>query len=176
MLTMSGLYYVFIKFGSVILSQSSAVVKLDGSAILCCSSRHAADAFYRNLQSQLSEILDAWVGRSDVLGTTLGRTSPQFWSYSFSKFNLFFTNHIMTRIQPLSNQYPVRDSLDFVFFSKRAMSSGRIPDGPWPSILPNLVTGPDWVSGGSYFIRSRRNLRIYCPPRHQNVGYCDAGR
>ncbi|KAK4169611.1 hypothetical protein QBC43DRAFT_351663 [Cladorrhinum sp. PSN259] len=128
---MSGLYYVFIKW----LPSNTDSAARHGRYMLCFASRYDADEFYLEL-SKSHHI------------TGLGRSSPQFW---------YDTSEKWERI----HEAQLAMSRSF----KQIVSSSLVNDGKdggrgFP-MVPNPVTGPDWLSGNCFFIRNRRQPSLY---------------
>lgn len=132
-----GLYYVFMKWKRDNDTRSSISARI----LLTCESRYVADELFRDLQT---------VQRSDgrFRFTRLERKTPQFWVYD-------------TIDDPGSVLADVLGTVLLPKFGSTVMSV-LLNDGggrDWP-IAP-IVEGPDWVNGGSYFIRNKRQPNLY---------------
>lgn len=137
---MSGLYYVFLKWSS---ANGNAGAAQWGRYMLCFPSRYDADELFREMQTLPSS------NKGDIMFRLLKRHSPQFWVYDSSE-SWYSIRNIQTQ-----NQLPgFRDRFSMLLLP------GFDSDGIWP-IIANPVTGPDWVSGGSFFIRNRRQNDLY---------------
>ncbi|KKO96954.1 hypothetical protein THAR02_10942 [Trichoderma harzianum] len=130
---MSGLYYVLVKWAPVKHSNDAILTR----NILHFSSRYDADEFYREIQ-----VLQY---NNAPYFTRLVRSSPQFWCYDSAQ--------VQEAIHRLFLWNLVSKFKDVVSFANANQAQ-------WNS-SSNSVTGPDWVGGGSYFIRNRRQPNLY---------------
>ncbi|KAK0635984.1 hypothetical protein B0T17DRAFT_517809 [Bombardia bombarda] len=133
---MSGVYYVYLKVH--VKGQEGNWARFQ----LCFPSRYDADEFYRTLQ--VAQLVNP---SSYIEG--LVRTSPQFWCYSNSNW------HHLVNIQ--------RNGLVNEFRERIITTLLNDGDGGTRgfTIIPNPVTGPDWLDGGCFFIRNRRQPDQY---------------
>ncbi|KAK3369599.1 hypothetical protein B0T24DRAFT_362462 [Lasiosphaeria ovina] len=134
---MSGLYYVFVKWVPGMGNKDWVVTQAatQGRHLLCFSSRYDADEFYREFQDTLPN-------------RGLTRASPQFWVQRSQREN-----------EVVHFQQDLTHGVQFC----RVMSSFKLHDAYTDSapILGQQVTGPDWLSGGCFFIRNRRQPNLY---------------
>ncbi|CEL00669.1 hypothetical protein ASPCAL00267 [Aspergillus calidoustus] len=132
---MSGLYSVVFKWAPATYHDNEILSR----NVLCFSSRYDADEFYRQLQTLKYN--------NAQFMTRLSRSSPQFWTYD--------SNHngdavyFLFKWQLMSNFKNVVTLLNNSSYQAYMYS------------LPNLVTGPDWLSGDTFFIRNRRQPNLY---------------
>ncbi|KAL7270026.1 hypothetical protein RUND412_007279 [Rhizina undulata] len=134
---MSGIFYVWLKFTQPEDDVASATI---GRHMLLLSSRYEADELFRAMQ------------RLQLNGNyfpLLVRKSPQFWCYN-SPWGWGAIHYIQTQGR-LPAQF--KESLSSVVVSNMDAFN-------WATIQ-NSITGPDWVSGGHFFIRNRRQPNIY---------------
>ncbi|KAK4443181.1 hypothetical protein QBC34DRAFT_478348 [Podospora aff. communis PSN243] len=134
---MSGIYNVFLKWAPADKSQTAAW----GRHHLTFANRYEADEFYRLLQTVRNANLPMFAG--------LTRASPQFWSHS----GLLW--HSVHDVQALGLADDFRTTLSTVLINDGQVG-GRTFD-----LIENAVTGPDWVSGGTFFVRNRRQRELY---------------
>jgi hypothetical protein len=134
---MSGIYHVYAKYSSGDQTRSA----IYGRYLLTCNSRYDADELFRAM-------LDLRINGSPFF-TKLTRQSPQFWSFDGLRAH--------DCIMAIQKEGLVRDFMDLV--SAVYLSNGDQTVN-W-STVPNQVTGPDWVSDGTYFIRNRRQPNLY---------------
>jgi len=136
---MSGLYYVFLKWTPANHVQTAR----EGRYMLLFPSRHVADSLFRALQS---------VPRSTTVPAlmfpVLTRPSAQFWTYDspegWAAIFAFQDRNLLPEF---------RDR-----FSTLLLHDGASRE--WPTI-PHREMGPDWLSGRTFFVRSRRERDVY---------------
>jgi len=122
-----------------------------GRHILTFESRFAADELFRTLQ----EMRTTHNGSFNILK----RETPQFWAYDTTSGDASVA---------IRNAQQADDLLSF---NKRFCST-ILPNASefrfWP-IIPNPVIGPDWVNGGTFFIRNRRQPDLYWVGRGEDI-------
>ncbi|KAI5842236.1 hypothetical protein BZA05DRAFT_412418 [Tricharina praecox] len=135
---MSGLFYVFLKWTKAADNNASAK---HGRYLLTFSSRYEADELFRDLK-------DLQSGNRHLFPVLI-RTSAQFWCYDSPE-----SWESILRFQ-MRNDLPQ---------FKNTFMTQLLPNGDgnstWP-IIQNPELGPDWISGGEYFIRNRRQPNLY---------------
>ncbi|KAK0631482.1 hypothetical protein B0T14DRAFT_490031 [Immersiella caudata] len=134
---MSGIYNIFLKWAPTDKSQTAAW----GRHHLTFANRYEADEFYRLMQTVRHANLPLFPG--------LTRASPQFWCHS----GLLW--HSVHDVQALGLADDFRTTLSSVLINDGQVG-GRTFD-----LIENAVTGPDWVSGGTFFVRNRRQTGLY---------------
>ncbi|KAK0657749.1 hypothetical protein B0T16DRAFT_386232 [Cercophora newfieldiana] len=134
---MSGIYNVFLKWAPADRSQTAAW----GRHHLTFANRYEADEFYRLMQTVRNANLNMFAG--------LVRDSPQFWCHS----GLLW--HSVHDVQALGLAEEFRQTLSTVL-----VNDGQV-GGRTFELITNPVTGPDWFSGGTFFIRNRRQPQLY---------------
>ncbi|KAK3356813.1 hypothetical protein B0T25DRAFT_603399 [Lasiosphaeria hispida] len=149
---MSGIYYVHLKWAPKDGNHTAAW----GRYHLCFPSRYIADEFYRAIQQVKNG--------NDLVFPELVRSSPQFWCHSALTWDVPHT------VQ----------ALGLVDEFRQVVSTSIINDGLGGgrsfSLILNPVTGPDWLSGGTFFIRNRRQPNLYWFLHREHVHVSDEGR
>lgn len=113
-----------------------------GRQLLTCSSRNAADEFFRALQTLRFSDGRLWY-------TFLERRSPQYWSYDSVDDDPWNTVLYVLRSHPMAA------------FRNRIMPQ-LLSDTTGRDWHPVPISDQlDWVHEGTYFIRNRRQPRLY---------------
>ncbi|CUS14773.1 unnamed protein product [Tuber aestivum] len=137
---MSGIYYVYMKW-----TRENNPTRTDwGRHLLTFESRWAADEAFRGLQG-----LKTAAGAKRF--TTLKRVNPQFWCYDSVDGDPWWTIVYVQR----ENKLP---ELNYTLMSVILADANAGRD--WP-VISNPTIGRDWITGGSYYIRNRRQPNLY---------------
>ncbi|KAK0716499.1 hypothetical protein B0T21DRAFT_454298 [Apiosordaria backusii] len=104
-----------------------------GRYMICFPSRYDADEIYREMEKVPNLVGD------------LSRLSPQFWVYTGESL----VNQIV------AGYFSEHKNLCSIYLLPNADDIGG------PPIIPNPVTGPDWLSDNTFFIRNRRQPNLY---------------
>ncbi|KAA8915047.1 hypothetical protein FN846DRAFT_770585 [Sphaerosporella brunnea] len=134
----TGVYYVFLKWAS---TNNAVEAANNGRFMLCFNSRFDADELFRAMQGLL-------MANRDPLFTVLDRRSPQFWCFTSPEgYGAFWNFQNRNELPQFKNVFS-------------AILLNDLGGRDWP-VIPNPIAGPDWVSGGEFFIRNRRQPSIY---------------
>ncbi|GAB1318332.1 hypothetical protein MFIFM68171_08542 [Madurella fahalii] len=139
-----GVYYVYLKW----ISKDPTECACSGRYHLCFPSRYDADEFYRTMQTVKSN--------GKPYFTSLTRLSPQFWGYDSGDRKESLMN---VQTKGLVKDFRERLSATWIH---------NLHEG-YVSPLPNQVSGPDWLSGGYFYIRNRRQPSLYWWVHGQHV-------
>lgn len=113
--------------------------------LLTCESRYVADEFFRALKGLRSSGRKRWY-------MLLERKTPQLWC---------FTPIDDKRHYPFAAALARSDLLKFrPTVMWQLLSNGESLSPHYPPIIPPL-DGPDWVNNGTYFIRNKRQPKLY---------------
>ena len=153
---MSGLFYVFAKrvTGTV-----TAMGAGGGRWLLIFPSRYEADEYYRVLQ----ELRNG----NNPLFTMLRRASPQLWIWNGvvnAGPTVIGNNHEILNLQPAEARARFEILRDVTILAYLPDANGT-PPSAWSRqqipTLTNIVTGSDWNSGSTFYIRNRRQPDLY---------------
>ncbi|KAM7198487.1 hypothetical protein V8F33_004993 [Rhypophila sp. PSN 637] len=142
---MPGLYKVIIKWHP----PSNQVSEQHGQSscdyVVLFSSRYSAECLYRLLQLSKDD------KTSELRFPNLTRSSPQLWCHSAK--DVSFIHSVFDRRPGTAGYEP---------YNKYVIEATQvIPSQHIPFYAPcHLTTGPDWVDGGTYFIRNPRQPNI----------------
>lgn len=113
-----------------------------GRQLLTCSSRYAADEFYRALEEVRFSDGRHWF-------TKLERQSPQYWSFDSVDSDPWHTVLYVLRTTGMDA------------YRKHIMTLW-VPDATSRDFITTPIdTAPDWVHEGTYFIRNKRQPKLY---------------
>ncbi|KAM7219524.1 hypothetical protein V8F06_005079 [Rhypophila decipiens] len=147
-LTMPGLYKVIIKWHAPSNQASEQHGEDPCDYVVLFSSRYSAECLYRLLQLSKDD------KTSKLRFPNLSRSSPQLWCHSAKDVSFIHSVFKFHRRPGTVGYEP---------YNKHVIEATQvIPSQHIPFYAPcHLTTGPDWVDGGTYFIRNRRQPKIY---------------